>query len=330
MGQSTHQREAHPVLVEAGFAYMRTTGDAHNIYRDKHGHRITVASSPTSRSGAMETIKNLIRKAQREDSDVSATSSTAPLIAEADSFLLKKQTSRHGVQARNAALTKWIRRVVEKHGPMDQKILMQACEEMGFGLSVTKWARVHAGVVPYVIPGEGAGKGKGQFTTFIGLDFQVPEGATRLGRKPKAAVADERPEPEPVNLLDRNGAPPKPMDRLPVEVVESIHGANNGESPDPREDPRPHYDPALHDPEPELVPEAAPERVWPAEVPFAPEPQPAEVTAAAQMLLESLGLKTAHPRMGEGLDSLDEFLQDLQWRLDKARESVATLKSLLT
>lgn len=314
-GHSKHQEDAHKILVEAGFEFDRQSGKTKNIYRHPDGRRIGVNATPRNPSVDLAYIRQSIHSplqegqtGTRRENDVATPavkqSPTTPLVAMADPFLLKEQTTKHGKAARNAALAKYVERVLAKHGPMPAKLLEAACVELGFARHHVIKARGEASAVAWRVGGRQVG-------WMVGLESQVPEGASVYGREsaPKNGVA--------------------------VEV-----GENNGTGPEPREEPVAAHSLFTAEPHAATEPEAAPESLVadPSEEEFGKlltrppllREDGGDVEAAAQLLLSSLGLRTAHPRMGEGLDSLDEFLGDLEWRIGQARAQVHTLKGLLS
>lgn len=313
-GHSKHQEDAHKLLTDEGFSFERQLAGTKNVYRHTDGRRITVAATPRNPGVALGWIKQSIRSplqegqtGTRREKDVATTpkqSPTTPLVAMADPFLLKEQTTKHGKAARNAALAKYVERVLAKHGPMPAKLLEAACVELGFARHHVVRARGEASAVAWRAGGRQTG-------WMVGLESQVPADVTVYGREsaPKNGVA--------------------------VEV-----GENNGTGPEPREEPVAAHSLFTAEPHAATEPEAAPESLVadPSEEEFGKlltrppllREDGGDVEAAAQLLLSSLGLRTAHPRMGEGLDSLDEFLGDLEWRIGQARAQVHTLKGLLS
>lgn len=322
-GHSKHQEDAHKILVEAGFEFDRQSGKTKNIYRHADGRRIGVNATPRNPSVDLAYIKQSIHAplqegqvGTRRENDVATTpkqSPTTPLVAMADPFLLKEQTTKHGRAARNAALAKYVERVLAKHGPMPAKLLEEACVELGFARHHVIKARGEASAVAWRVGGRQVG-------WVVGLESQIPEGASVYGREsaPKNGVA--------VEVGENNGAGPEPreepaeapvtdtqkIDAMLKNLVEDASENDMAKAATPPLVLKPMSEPALK-PLMSTIPEAG-----------------SDVEAAAQLLLSSLGLRTAHPRMGEGLDSLDEFLGDLEWRLGQARERLHTLKGLLS
>lgn len=309
-GHSLHQDRAHKYLTSQGFDFYRMSGKTSNVYRNKAGQIIMVNATPTSPSNEMNHLRQAVQNGKEGKVATQAQSPTVALVAMADPFLLKTPTGRVAVQARNAALAGWVKRCLERHGPLNPKILMSAGRELGFSDSQLTRARTAAGAVAYTIPGSGAGKGKGQNPTLVALDHQVPEGASVIGRSAKPPVLGVQPE-----------APEHPI------------GENNGEGPEPREEPAQAPDPIDWDGTGATAPLMPSESGLKTPVPARAFMQldetvrmDGDVGAAAQLLLSSLGLKTLDPAVHSLLRAAEITARRVSE--DAAANHAAILKAL--
>lgn len=273
-GHSTHQERAHKYLVSQGWEFDRQSGKTSNVYKHKDGRRVIVDATPTNPSNAMNHIRQAITI--REEGEVhTQVSKTAPLVAMADPFLLKIPTNRTGVNARRSAYVAWMKRAMEKYGPLESELLYDASGEMGITKNVCKAVRTELGIVGYKLPGDS--------TVYASFEANLPEDASRLGRRPNPSSLGVQAEAQ--------------------EPAEHPIGENNGAGPEPREEPaqalEPSGIPGLSKLPPDWVgPSAtAPVQQW------APNAAlldgDGDVGAAAQLLLQSLGLKVMDPRVTE-------------------------------
>lgn len=304
------------MLEAAGFVWVRKTGHEGNVYRHELTNmRLIVSSTPRNSSQELKKLERRIRNATGGDPMATTEQRpTAKIIAMADPFLLKEPTSKLETGARNSALVGYVKRVLDKHGPLEGALLMGALDELGFRRSAAFKARAEAGGVGFI-----AADGK----KLVGLEHQVPEGATILGR-PR-----ELPEPSGVQATDEH----------PI-------GENNGETPEPREEP---VQSLIDDgwsagvetqaPVIELEPEALAEPVaipvldsWPGgslppadptAIPFQAIREDGDVIAAAQLLIQSLGIKTVAPEVLS-------FIEQAEAQLEMTREGVKRAENLLT
>lgn len=238
------------------------------------------------------------------------TKPTTPLVAMADPFLLKEPTDRRGIGARRSAMLKWTQRALERNGPVPSPVLFDAADEIGFNKLTFEKIRKDAGVIVYRQDG----------VNWACLEHQLPEGAVRLGRGRKET--------------------PNGVVSEAVEPPEHPIGENNGEGPEPREERSEDYIAGAADTASTLIkagwsasglPGLKPlpkDWVGPAMTPRSPESaaptptQDGDVTAAAQLLLSSLGLKTADPDVAVWAREAHNLLQRAQADTKVAMERI--------
>ncbi len=294
-GNSPYQREAHKRLLAAGFEFTHRGGKSANFYRHPNGATFRVHSTPTNPSSTLKIVDDVIRRSDK-GTDMGTTTGidpTAPLVALADTYLLTKPKlgPRSFVyRSHFAAFEVWVKRCLEKYGPMDPKLLDAAAERIGFSGQQTSRARVNIGAVAYTTTNPGGGKGGNP--RFVALAHQVPEGVSLAGRKHEASGV-EPVAPDPGDILTEDLNDPQPP------LVEA------------------HVPDDAPDPQPAAAPRAIYGKV---------EIKDGEVAAAAQMLLDSLGIKATDPALITGaITTLQGVANDLRRVADTLSETMKTL-----
>lgn len=313
-GMTAHQNKSHKFLLSQGWDFYRQSGKTANVYRHPDGRTVIVNATPTSPSNEFNHLRQKITI--REEHEVPTTTPkvkpTTPLVAMADPFLLKEATTTRERAARNHALAGWVKRVLEKHGPLPATTLEAAAVELGFARHHVTAARSKAGASAWRAGGKRSG-------WMVGLSHQLPEDRTAYGRESE-----------------------------PESGIQHVQGDNNGAGPEPREEPATAKIPgwntpearSIHDHEPlsgalspsgeEALVSAPPD---PAQLdgPLPPAPLGAdipfkgdggEVSAAAQLLLSSLGLKTLDP------DVIDKIRQ-AEIRARRSKEDAGITHALI-
>lgn len=295
-GHSAHQEWAHKFLCSQGWEFDRQTSKTGNVYKHSDGRIVSVDATPMSHTNARNHLRQAITL--REGIEVATTtpSPTAPLVAMADPFLLKEPTSREGARARYAASVGWIKRVLERHAPVASPLLFKAGAEIGLSKYTLEKARIDAGAVAFKQAG----------VVMVCLEHQLPEGSSRVGRARK-----------------------DPELGVQHEAAEHPIGGNNGDGPEPREEParalEPSGIPGLNKLPPDWVgpgqPVSQSGRVVDMSqvAPFAGD---GDVSAAAQLLLSSLGLKVMDPRVQECVRRAESHNQ-------RATEELTLMKTAL-
>lgn len=193
MSTSKHQRECHKFLTSAGYAWVKTDSHEHNHYHHHAdramgmNHIIVTVSSPYSDSEGLKRVRDEIKRHDRErEAHVAARAggqivSNAQIYANmADAYLLRNQPDdRLSRGARGSAFTGWVKRVVEKHGPVMSADLNEAAALIGFNdASSVRQAKLDIGIVSY--------RTKGQDTRWwSAMPYQAPdEFKIRKGNKP--------------------------------------------------------------------------------------------------------------------------------------------------
>lgn len=239
------QRDADKILVGEGFIYERQTAKTANRYVHPDGRVLTVSATPRNPSNAMTLLKQKLRNADvhliRQGKEAMPTKSTvdptAPLVSMADSFLLREHDgSREAVQARAHAFNGWVKRVLERHGPMPSTQLEDAAAKIGFTRHQVAKARKALNVSAWR-QGLSGGSGAGHWV--VGLPHQIPENKMVYGElreRPDngVAVVSEDAALEPVDTLavtDSTGdgselfaapeEPPSPSLDEPIAVFSS-------------------------------------------------------------------------------------------------------------
>lgn len=311
-GRSKHQRAADTLLVEAGFEFKRRTGQSGNLYHHPDGRHTCVHATPRNPSSALHMLRTLLgnpdvhRERQGIEVEVATTTPDAPLatrlIALAPEMLFKREdNSRHAVAARNSALASWVKRSVERHGPLLASDLAEATTQIGYGNSQLAKARLAAGVVGYVVPG--SAKGKGQLPAWVALPHQVPEEASVTGRRTREELRASENGVQPFAGEPEAEATPAP--ETAQSLVDDGWSAGVETQPEPALPPPAAFDdayvenPAAKPWTPEPITKVALKPLQPARGLLLPDTQNAEVSAAAQMLLDSLGLKVMDPAIRE-------------------------------
>jgi predicted RNA binding protein YcfA (HicA-like mRNA interferase family) len=368
-GHSRHQKDADAILTEHGFEFVRRSGGhGSNVYKHPDGRRISVPATPRNNSEALQYLRQAIRSPRlglkagespaatpEKETQVSTTtvSPVTLLLSMADPFLLKEPKSRRDASARNSALVGWMKRALEKHGPVESKDLIAACEEMGFSRSATVKARQAANVQSWTIPGAAIGKGRGGNVVWASLIEQMPEDASSVSRGPgkSADVAAVSGEGDTQTAENGAGRPegalgigvgshyleePQHPPLTPAEaervtrhrVAETKLGMQPGAlegALQATEEMQGIAPPPLSDEDRALVIgplDSAPlspltkdytAAGWPAEQPFRPD-----AMTAAQMLLDTLGLKTLDPHALDGLRVAVGQVADCQQALSSA------------
>lgn len=282
--QTRVQREAHAILTEHGFEYVRQTGKGMNMYRHPDGRTQSVAATPRNADNTMHMLRQNLnnphvqRVKQRKEAQVAATQTPVDLVtkivAMADPFLLKEHNgSREAVLARASAFEGYVKRVVEKHGPVATLDLTEAVERIGFSHHQLAKARASLGLGAFREGGPSGGK------WVIAFPYQMPE--------------DKRPRQQETT---RNGVP-----------IESHENGVQVEADDPVETPAesPEKLPeavlaasgrvVVHPPAPDVetaerILTEAPRVLDRTAVPFERSGD-TDVRAAAELLLSSLGVK---------------------------------------
>lgn len=326
-GRSKFQRDADQVLTDADFSFVRRTGHSSNLYHHDDGRKIIVHATPRNPSNAMGYIKQKLRNPETakqrqgiEDPMATTEASVATrMVALADPFLFNQEdNSRHATRARASALASWVKRAVERYGPVLAGDLSEACASMGYSASSLAKARVAAGVVGYVVPG--SAKGKGQLSAWVCLSHQVPEGASVTGRRTRAELTASQNGVEPVE--------PDPVlrDVAFIDGPDTIDESAGGDPSHPLNRPPEHSGVSLADArelkrfarEADAVDAAFREPAGSVGLPDGG----AEVSAAAQMLLETLGLKTMDPVALEQLIYAQAQLGHAGRYIDAARSAL--------
>lgn len=310
-GHSHHQENAHKLLSSHGFEFDRMTSGTKNVYTHEDGRRIVVSATPKNPSVDLGYIRQQMTSprqdipAGRNEGTMATTtapSPTAPLTTMADPFLLKEPTTREGQRARSSALAGWVKRALERHGPLEPKILMSAGHELGFSDSQLNRARKDAGAVAYTIVGSGAGKGRGGNPTWVALEHQVPEGASVIGRGTKpsepSGVQPEAQEPPEHPIGENNGAGPEPREE-PAQAPDPIDWDGTGVPPLNQSEKTGTLLPPLTGPialKPLPTQGQTPRGGWSIT-------EDGDVGAAAQLLLQSLGLKVMGPEVAQAINA---------------------------
>lgn len=342
-GRSKHQRAADTLLVEAGFEFKRRTGQSGNLYHHPDGRHTCVHATPRNPSSALHMLRTLLgnpdvhRERQGIEEEVATTTPDAPLatrlIALAPEMLFKREdNSRHAVAARNSALASWVKRSVERHGPLLASDLAEATTQIGYGNSQLVKARLAAGVVGYVVPG--SAKGKGQLPAWVALPHQVPEEASVTGRRTREELKASENGVQPfAGEPEVEATPATETAQSLVDDGWSAGVETQPEPPTPEEIERFHREAAMVD---AAFHTSAPiEKV--ALKPLAPvagsltlpEQQSAEISAAAQMLLDSLGLKVMDPTIREQVFALRQELNMLHHAVEKIEEHLTRLVGIV-
>jgi len=191
---STHQRQAHVYLSDAGYRWERMDGNAHNHYVNNYGQRFVVVGSPKNTDEGMKRVRETIRRQirERQEQNVKASqiepSLADQLVAMADPFLLKKidMQNRAAMLARAAAFDKWLMRVLEKRGPLTAVVLEDAGERIGFPRTNMTGSRKRIGAVAY----------REKQAWMVCLPYQLPANkqARRTGKEIELGVSVEVPE----------------------------------------------------------------------------------------------------------------------------------------
>lgn len=281
MSTSRHQREAHKLLTSAHYRWIKTDANEHNHYHNQSHQIVVVVSSPRSESEALNRIKNTIRQHDRErqmSATPTHTVSKAQVYANmADPFLLKMPSDgRDAIRARYGAFCAWLKRVVEKHGPVRTTDLDDAAILIGFKGATVANARTAMGVVSYRTHDE-----DGHYWV-AAMPSQVPDGVKIREQKPNPQTVSAV---EPV-MSDPNLSVPSP----------ALLAAVNGTSP-------------ISESERELA-----VKVY---------GKGDEVSAAAQMLLETLGIKPPSAEALMYLGSAKAELEQARHAVDIATDAVA-------
>lgn len=198
-GRATHQNKMDKILREHNYEFLRVDSHLHNIYVNEHGQRVTVPCSPKSSGNSQRMMMQDIARQARERNGMTTTPTVNPadqLIAMADSFLLTQPSDKNGrgAKARHSALQGWIKRVLERHGPIASATLTEAGERMGFARTTLQAARDGVGVVSFNAGGTPS-------KWMVCLPYQLPEGfnARKTIKSITAmGVSVEAPEPKPV------------------------------------------------------------------------------------------------------------------------------------
>lgn len=204
-GRTKHQRDADRLLTGRGFVFERRTNHGSNLYFHPDGRSVTVNGTPSNPQGEYDRIRRQTELPMKGDEVQSKTEvgPAAQYVALADQELFRDTKNRADIRRKQSALVGWMRRVLERCGPVISRDMMTAGEQMGFSYAQLTRARTDGGIVAYTIPGAARGKGKGQNTVYAALDYQVPEEASVVGRRPKqtevSVIAEEESEtvPEP-------------------------------------------------------------------------------------------------------------------------------------
>lgn len=246
-GKTKFQKQAHGILTEAGYRFVRIDSNEHNLYRNVHGQRCSAVCSPRSPSQALTELRQRIRRHEREreasmpttahqTESASRVDIVDQLVALADPSMMKPMARKDtpAGKARIAAFTAWLRRVLEKHAPIHGKHVDEAALRLGFKLYDVVNARKALDVK---VMREGGPHGR----WLIALPHQVPEGAiTRRvpGQEPLGidVIEPEGPRPDPTD--GSMPEPPSPvMPNLsvdvsqkpdPVEQLRSVPASSNG------------------------------------------------------------------------------------------------------
>lgn len=177
MGRMVHQREADPILRKAGYSFSHMDSHNHNVYYNDHRQRIVVFGSPRVPSRALKAIHTQIARHEKERTPVTTATVDRPrtthLIAMAPSILTEpgsaQKRNRIHLAARYNAATQWVRRVVERHGPLPAGELRAACAELG--IDDYSWRRISSDLGLQLYRGEGK-----KASWFWCLPHQMPEG----------------------------------------------------------------------------------------------------------------------------------------------------------
>lgn len=220
-GRSTHQRRSHHTVMKAGYRFIRRDANDHNLYENDYGQRITVTGTPRNEDNAVRTLRSEIRRHIRErEANVSTATTIKPAtqyVAMADAFMLKPLTgSLKGPAgaARAHAFDGWLKRVLERHGPVRSSDLIEAVETMGFNRIGLQRAKTAIGAVSYGV-GAADGEGKKHMSWMTCLEHQLPADKRDRANRPRpfpVGVEIEAPEPTPAPApaLDPNTAIPSP------------------------------------------------------------------------------------------------------------------------
>lgn len=157
VGMSAHQRRCHAILRDAGYSWERMDGNAHNHYVNDYGQRYVTVGSPKNTDQGINRLRDTIRRQTRERQEQNVKQSQIEpsladqLVAMADPFLLKQidMSNRAAMLARAAAFDKWLKRSLEKHGPLYAVVLENAAERIGFPRSNVSSSRKRIGAVAY-------------------------------------------------------------------------------------------------------------------------------------------------------------------------------------
>lgn len=212
MGKMAHQRKADRMLRAAGFHFTRIDGANHNHYRNDNEVEVVVPGSPRSSSQDLQRIRDVIKKSLKKEEAMPTSTSNVTvvdrMVAMADPFLLKElpeDPDRLAIQARNQALAGWVRRVIEKHGPVSGNDLRAAAERIGFSHHHVTRARKDAGVLAFRAGGV-------KTAWLVGLDYQVPKNSAVYGASRSSnGVQTEAPEPQPEPSIENKAAGTAPL-----------------------------------------------------------------------------------------------------------------------
>lgn len=203
-GQTRHQRWADKVLREHGYSFLRSGTNHHNVYENEHGQRVTVASTPRNEGNARRMLLQDVARHTKERPAVSTnTANPADLyLSMADTFLMTTPVDRRGKGARFSALQSWLKRVLERHGPVPSAALIEAAERIGYGRIQLQEARNLVGAASFNDSGTWKVCLPEQLP--VGKESRAPSHPIELGVDPiKPELAPE--EIAPKLVLQTNG-----------------------------------------------------------------------------------------------------------------------------
>jgi len=284
-GHTSHQRKMHRQVLGAGYRFLKTDSRNHNVYVNDHKQRVIVPGTPKNEGHAERFTRSEIKRhkealaTKEAPVSTSAVSEATKFIAMAEPIMLSPPASIKEARRRNEAFNRWMKRVLEKYGPVPSRDLMDAVEQMGFTVTthVTQ-AKKAINAISF------RGDHQDNKRWMICLDYQLPEGKQRIQPHPKSKTQVEVEEP----TLARSGRdieaviPGTPL--MPQIVLNEM--------------------PTRHD----IVPD----------LPVNGNGVPSETSAAALLLLESLGIKAPGVEAREALVKARKSLQESQAAVDNA------------
>lgn len=149
--QTTHQRQMHQLVMSKGYRFKRGDAASHNIYENDYGQHITVPGTPRSDGNSRRAILQEIRRHDRErEGNVTTTTGASvvdQMVALAGDYLMKppKDNSKATQRARSTAIAGWLKRVLERHGPVATNTVKEAAERLGIPPSALQNARAVTG-----------------------------------------------------------------------------------------------------------------------------------------------------------------------------------------